>query len=428
MTSIILFGTLFALIILSVPIGIAIALSTIFTIVFATDIDLSAMAQKTFTSLDSFPLLAIPFFMLTGLLMGKGGVARRLIDLAGTLVGWMVGGLAMITVLGCMFFAAISGSGPATVAAIGSFMIPEMRAKNYGAGFSAAITAAAGSIGVLIPPSIPLVLFGVVGTVSIGSLFLAGILPGILVGVSLMVISYILMKRNKNIDPPEIKTISFRSVLKALNEAKWALIAPIIILGGIYGGIVTPTESAVVAIVYSLFVGIFIHKELRWKEIKDCFIETINITGISLYMVGLSSTFAFLLTIERIPQTLAEALMTISESPIVILLIINLFLLIVGAFIDTIAAIVILTPILLPIAMEIGVDPIHFGIIMIANLAIGFVTPPVGANLFVASAIGRISVEHLSRSMVPIFITLIVSLLIITYVPWFSTFIPNLSN
>jgi C4-dicarboxylate transporter DctM subunit len=428
MTSIILFGSLFLLILLSVPVGISIGLSTLFTLVFATDLDVSTMAQRTFTSLDSFPLLAIPFFMLTGLLMGKGGVARRLIDLAGTLVGWMVGGLAMITVLGCMFFAAISGSGPATVAAIGSFMIPEMRAKNYGAGFASAITAAAGSIGVLIPPSIPLVLFGVVGSVSIGSLFMAGILPGIVVGISLMVISYILMKRNKDIEPPEIKTVSIRSVLKALNEAKWALIAPIIILGGIYGGIVTPTESAVVAIVYSLFVGIFIHKELKWKEIKECFVETISITGISLYMVGLSATFAYLLTIERIPQSLAETLTTISENPIVILLIINAFLLVVGAFIDTIAAIVILTPILLPVAAQIGVDPIHFGVIMIANLAIGFVTPPVGANLFVASAIGKVSLEKLSRSMVPIFVALIVALMVITYIPELSTFIPSLSD
>lgn len=421
LTIAVLFGSLFLLLILSVPIGIAIGTSTILTIMLAIDnINISTMAQKSFTALDSFPLMAIPFFILAGVLMGKGGVSKRLLDFANSLVGFMTGGLAMVTVLACMFFAAISGSGPATVAAIGSFMIPAMRDKGYGGGFSAGITATAGSTGVVIPPSIPFVLLGVAGGLSISDLFLAGIGPGILIGLLLMTVSYFIIKF-KGVDKnPEDKKIEGKLVWQSFYKAIWALLTPVIVLGGIYAGIFTPTEAATVAILYALFVGVFIYRELGFQEIYESIIETVRITGATLYMVGLSIAFAYLLTIERIPSQIAEFILSISESPIIILLLINLFLLIVGAFIDTIAAIVILTPILLPVATQIGLDPIHFGVIMVVNLAIGFITPPVGVNLFVASAVGKVPFDEIVKKVIPLFLTMIVALLLISYVPSIS--------
>lgn len=419
MTILILFATLFIFILLSVPVGISIGLSTIITVYFASNIDLSTIIQKTFSSLDNFAIMAIPFFMFAGLIMAKGGISRRLLDFANALVGWMVGGLAMVTTVASMFFAAISGSGPATVAAIGSFMIPEMEKKKYGIGFAAGLTAAAGTIGVIIPPSIPFILYGVVGEVSIGDLFIAGILPGIFIGLLLMIVSYFVIKRNGEAKEGMGK-ISFRKVLKTGWDAKWSLFTPIIILGGIYGGIFTPTEASVVAVVYALIIGGFVYKELKWKGIYESTLETLSLMGATLYMIGLSVAFSFLLTVERIPSTIAEAIINFSENPIVILLLINIFLLVVGAFVDAVASIVILTPILLPIVVEIGIDPVHFGIILVANLAIGYITPPVGVNLFVASAIGKTSIENVIRGILPFFIALIVSLIVITYFPSLS--------
>lgn len=419
MTILILFATLFIFILLSVPVGISIGLSTIITVYFASDIDLSTIIQKTFSSLDNFAIMAIPFFMFAGLIMAKGGISRRLLDFANALVGWMVGGLAMVTTVASMFFSAISGSGPATVAAIGSFMIPEMEKKKYGIGFAAGLTAAAGTIGVIIPPSIPFILYGVVGEVSIGDLFIAGILPGIFIGLLLMIVSYFVIKRNGEAKEGMGK-ISFRKVLKTGWDVKWSLFTPIIILGGIYGGIFTPTEASVVAVVYALIIGGFVYKELKWKDIYESTLETLSLMGATLYMIGLSVAFSFLLTVERIPSTIAEAIINFSENPIVILLLINIFLLVVGAFVDAVASIVILTPILLPIVVEIGIDPVHFGIILVANLAIGYITPPVGVNLFVASAIGKTSIENVIRGILPFFIALIVSLIVITYFPSLS--------
>src|SRR5699024_8529247 len=259
MTILILFATLFLFILLSVPVGISIGFSTIITIFFASDIDLSTIIQKIFSSLDSFAIMAIPFFMFAGLIMGRGGISRRLVDFANSLVGWMVGGLAMVTTVTSMFFAAISGSGPATVAAIGSFMIPEMEKKRYGIGLATGLTAAAGTIGVIIPPSIPFILYGVVGEVSIGDLFIAGILQGIFIGITLMVTSFILIKRKGITKKEDLEVISFKKMLKTGWDAKWSLLTPVIILGGIYGGVFTPTEASVVAVVYGLLIGGFVY-------------------------------------------------------------------------------------------------------------------------------------------------------------------------
>lgn len=425
MTVVTLFGSLLVFILLNIPIAIALGLSALITIAFTTDLPLGIITQKAFTSLDSFPLMAIPFFMLAGILMGKGGVSKRLLELATVLVGWMVGGLAMVTVVTCMFFAAISGSGPATVAAIGSFMIPTMRQKNYGAGFSAALTAAAGSIGVIIPPSIPFVLYGVVAGVSVGSMFLAGVIPGIVIGIGLMIVSYALAKK-RNYAPASTEPVTFHKVLKAINDAKWALMIPVIILGGIYGGIFSPTEAAVVAVVYAILIGLFVHRELTWKDLYKSIVESVVINASTNIIIGLSISFAYIMTLEQVPNTIADFITSLSENKLVILLVINIFLLIVGMFIDTISALVVLSPILLPVVTHVGVDPIHFGVILVANLAIGFITPPLGVNLFVASSVSKVSLEEIIKALLPFLIMMIFTLLVITYVPEMSTWLPSI--
>src|SRR5690625_593643 len=352
MTIAILFGTFFIIMFIGVPIALSLGLSSLVTMVLATNSSPSVIIQKAFTSLDSFQLMAIPFFILAGVLMSHGGISKRLLNLATVLIGFITGGLAMVTVLASMFFAAISGSGPATVAAIGSFMIPSMKENRYSPGFAAAITASAGSIGVLIPPSIPFVMYGVVGTVSIGSMFLAGIIPGLILGLSLMAISFFIAKKEGYKGTGKIP--NFKDVLKALNEAKLALLIPVIILGGIYAGIFSPTESAAVASVYALFIGVFIYKELSWKSVYESFSSAALTNAATVIIIGFSISFAYLMTKERIPVIVSEFIVGISDSPIVIILIINIFLLVVGMFIDTISAIVILTPILLPIVTNIG--------------------------------------------------------------------------
>jgi len=424
MTIAILFGTFFILMFIGVPIALSLGLSSLVTMVLATNSSPSVIIQKAFTSLDSFQLMAIPFFILAGVLMSHGGISKRLLNLATVLIGFISGGLAMVTVLASMFFAAISGSGPATVAAMGSFMIPSMKEHKYNPGFAAAITASAGSIGVLIPPSIPFVMYGVVGTVSIGSMFLAGIIPGIILGLALMVISYIIAKKNGYKGTGEIPT--FKDVLKAINEAKLALLIPVIILGGIYAGIFSPTESAAVASVYALIIGVFVYKELNWNSVYESFSSAALTNAATVIIIGFSISFAFLMTKERIPVIVSEFIVSISDSPIVIILVINVFLLIVGMFIDTISAIVILTPILLPVVTNIGIDPIHFGVILVMNLAIGFVTPPLGVNLFVASTVGKVSFEKIIKAMIPIIITMIIALLIVIYFPPLSSWLPSL--
>lgn len=426
MTVAILFGSFFLLMLIGVPIAISLGISSLITIILGTNLQTNIIIQNGFYSLNDFTLLAIPLFITAGVLMGSGGISKRLLNLANVLIGYIAGGLAMVTVLASMFFAAISGSGPATVAAIGSFMIPDMKKNNYPASFATALTAAAGSIGVIIPPSIPFVMFGVVGSVSIGSLFLAGIVPGIVMGLCLIAVSFALAKKNNYVgtgSPPKIK-----DVLKALNEAKFALLVPVIVLGGIYTGVFSPTESAAVAVVYALIIGVLVYREISLKDIYKVFASAALSSTVTLIIIGFSVSFAYLMTREKIPTILTEFITGISDSPTVILLLILLLLLIVGMFIDAISSVVVLTPILLPITTSIGIDPVHFGVIMVTALAIGYVTPPLGVNLFVASGIGNVSFEKVSLAVIPFLIILVVALLIISFIPGLSLFIPNLAN
>lgn len=418
MEAALLFTLLILCIGLSIPIGITLGLSTAISMWLTSDIPIVMLAQKSATGLDSFPLLAIPFFILAGALMCNGGISKRLVNLADSLVGFITGGLAMVTILACMFFAAISGSGPATVSAIGSFMIPSMKERKYHGGFAAAITATAGTIGVIIPPSIPFVIYCVVAQASIGDMFIAGIVPGIIVGAALMLVSYITARKRgylSSTERPNVKT-----VWKAFREAVWALIVPVIILGGIYGGVFTPTEAAVVAVVYSVIIGKFVYKELDGKILYECLRVSGLINGATEFMIGFSMAFASYLAMNQIPAQIAVWLTGISDSPLLLLLAINVFLLVLGCFVDNIAAVIILTPILLPVVQTIGVDPIHFGIIITVNLACGFITPPYGINLFVASAISGETIENISKEIIPPFLAMVACLLLFTYFPSIS--------
>lgn len=410
----VLFASFAAFLVLNVPIGIALGLACILAFLISGT-PLTMLAQGMITSVDSFPLMAVPFFILAGDLMGKGGISKRLLAVADVLVGRFPGGLAMVTVATCMFFGAISGSGPATVAAIGMMIIPEMVKAGYNKPFAAAVVAAAGTIGVMIPPSIPMVIYGVSTNGSIGDLFISGILPGILVGILLMCWCYIYAKKTglKGSD----KEFSWSRLLKTCNDAKWALLVPVIILGGIYGGIFTPTEAAVIAVVYGFLAGVFIYGELKLGEVPSLVASSALTTATILIIVGTATTFGRILALEQIPTMLANAIITFSQNPIVVLLLISILLLLVGTFMDTLAAIIILAPILLPVAIKIGVDPVHFGVIMVVNLAIGFITPPLGVNLFVANGISGVSLEKLSKAIIPFFLVLVLALMLITYIP-----------
>lgn len=418
MTGIILFGTFFLFMALTVPIAISLGLAGLVTALYSTNISFTFLAQGLVTSTDSFALMAIPFFILAGEIMGKGGISNRLFEVANVFVGRFTGGFAMAAVITCMFFAAISGSGPATVAAVGGVMIPAMVAQGYDKKFATAVIVTAGSLGIIIPPSIPMVLFGISASQSIGDLFIGGIVPGILIGVFIMIWAYWHSKKMGYKGTGE--KFSFKKMLVAINRAKWSLLVPIIILGGIYGGIFTPTEAAVVAVVYALIVSMFLHKELKLRDFHKIFSDAAVSSVAILIIIGTANSFGTVLSMERIPQAIADAFLAISDNEIIILLMIIVMLLVVGLFIDTSAAIIIFTPILFPVAVQIGMDPIHFGIVMIVTLAIGFITPPMGVNLFVGSGISGVSMPTLTKAVFPFFLVMLAALAVIAIFPWLT--------
>lgn len=420
----VVFITLIVSLVLTVPIGFSLGIASL-AYIFATDqLTLGFVARNMVTGTDSFPIMAIPFFVFAGELMGGGGISKRLLDVANVFFGKIRGGLAIVTVVVCMFFAAISGSGPATVAAVGGMVVPTMLEKGYDKKFVLALIAAAGSIGVIIPPSIPMVVYSVTVNSSVSSLFLAGFIPGILIGLVLIAYSYFYARSAGY--KGDTEPFSIGRALREVWRGKWALLSPVIILGGIYGGIFTPTEAAAVSVVYSLIIGLFVHKELNFKQMLDVTKRACETTATILVVIGCATGFSKVLTLGRIPTTVATLLTTMTDSKVLILLLINLLLLLVGCFMETVCAIMILAPILFPVVTALGVDPVHFGIIMVTNLAIGFITPPLGVNLFVASRVGKTTLDVVIKGIIPFLVLMIATLMLITYVPAISMFLPNL--
>ena len=425
MIATVLFLVLILTLFLSVPIGICLGLATMAVMILVDGTPpLVLLARSVVTGADSFPLIAVPLFILAGDLMQHGGMSRRLVGFANALIGHIRAGLSYVNVLACVFFAAISGSSPATVAAIGSNLIPEME-KGYTRRFSASLTASSGMIGVMIPPSIPFIIYGVTAEVSIGKLFLAGIVPGVMFAVMFMIVARFLL-RNETKVIENTRDFDASLITTSFRKSVWALLVPVIILGGIYSGIFTPTEAGAVAVVYAAIVGKFVYGDLEWSDFPTILAESARTSGMILVLVIMATAFGRVITLAQIPADLAGWLTGLSDNPIIILLLINVLLLIIGMFMETISSIIIMTPILLPVATALGVDPIAFGVIMTVNLAIGFCTPPLGVNLFVASGISGVSIEKLSRAILPFFAGMIVLLMLITYVPALSLALPAL--
>ncbi|MBZ4653917.1 MAG: dicarboxylate transporter, DctM subunit [Peptococcaceae bacterium] len=420
----ILLFSLFALFLIAdIPIAISIGLSSLLALAIATNVPLAVVAQRMYAAVDSFPMMAIPYFIVAGALMERGGISRRLINLASSLVGSLPGGLGQVTVLTSMFFAAISGSGPATTAAIGGIMIPAMERSNYNRSFATALQATAGALGPLIPPSILFITFGVATGESIGDLFLSGALPGVLVGLSLMIMVYFISKKNGYVGTGN--KASIKDVLNNAKQASWALMMPVIILGGIYGGVFTPTEAAVVSAIYGLIVGFFVYRELKLSDLPKIFVQSAVTSAMVMYVIATASAFSWIMSNAQIPTQIANFIIQLAPNKYILLLFLNILLLITGCFIELNAAIVILAPLLMPIMVKMGVDPIHFGAIMVTNLCLGLVTPPLGVNLYVASGISKLRIEEVAKSLIPFLAAAIVALLLITYIPEISLYLPK---
>ena len=424
MVSAALFISLILFLILNVPVGIAIGCSSLVAIMASGTLSHTYIVSTLVSASDSFPIMAIPLFILAGELMGAGGVSKRLLKVCNAFFGRITGGLGICTVVVCMFFAAVSGSGPATVAAVGSMVVPSMLEKGYSKKFTLALIACAGSIGVIIPPSIPMVVYGVSTSTSISGMFMAGFVPGFLIGGVLIAVCYFYSKKQGW--KGDEKRYSAREKFEIIWDAKWALINPIIILGGIYGGIFTPTEAAAVAAVYAFICGVFIHKEMNPGKLFNTIGNACSTTGTTMVIIGCATAFTKILTIQQIPTMVTNMILGMSDNKFVILLLINILLLIVGCFMDTTPAMMVLSPILLPIALSFNMSPIHFGIIMVVNLAIGFITPPLGINLFVAARVGKEPLETVTSGIVMFILAMLVCLLLITYIPQISMALPSI--
>ncbi|QKF52242.1 C4-dicarboxylate TRAP transporter large permease protein DctM [Pseudomonas graminis] len=422
MTVICLFLLLFVFMFLGVPIAISLGLSGAVSILLFSPDSLSSLAIKLFETSDSYTFLAIPFFLLSGAFMTTGGVAQRLIDFANACVGHIRGGLAIAAVLACMLFAALSGSSPATVAAVGSIAVAGMVRSGYPKEFGAGIICNAGTLGILIPPSIVMVVYAAATETSVGKLFIAGVIPGILLGLALMVVIYIVARVKKL---PAQPRVTFRQWLHTAQRAFWGLMLLVIILGGIYSGMFTPTEAAAVAAVYSAFIALFVYKDMSFKDCPKVLLESGRLSIMLMFIIANAMLFAHVLTTEQIPQQITAWVISEGLTPIGFLIMVNIVLLVAGSFMEPSAIILILAPIFFPIAMKLGIDPIHLGIVMVVNMEIGLVHPPVGLNLFVTSAVTGLTLGETIRAALPWLSILLVFLLLVTYVPYISLALPN---
>lgn len=430
----VLFIILFIMLMIGVPVGFAIGGATMLSMFYFSDLNMVVNAQYCYSGISSFTVMAIPFFMLAGLLMSTGGIARRIVNFASALIDFVTGALGCVTILACMFFGALSGSGMATTSAIGGMMIPEMKRKGYDPSYAATLVCFGGIVGPIIPPSLSFVLYGATTGTSVPSLFLAGVIPGLLIGVGFILMNVFLCKKSKtdlkasHVVEGSNEKVPMNVLLKergkkiwvATKDGIWALLSPVIILGGIYSGIFTPTEAACISVVYSAIISIFVYKDMTLKDLYKVLLDSAVLNGITSFLLGYSTVFSTFMTFEKVPQMVTTFLTSVSSNKYVVLLLINAILLVVGLFLDTVPAIIVMAPILLPTIKSLGIDPIHFGVVMAVNLAIGLCTPPYGCNLFVGAAVAKIKMESMFKHIVPYLVACIVMLLIITYVPWIS--------
>ena len=423
MTSLFLFGVLFLFLLMGVPIAFSLGLASILTILFFTSDSLASMSLKLFDTMEHYTLLAIPFFILASAFLTTGGVARRLIRFAIAAVGHLRGGLAIASVLACMLFAAVSGSSPATVAAIGSIVIGAMVKSGYPQKYAAGIICNAGTLGILIPPSIVMVVYAAATETSVGQLFMAGVVPGLLLGLMLALAIFFSAHKFKIPTQPRA---SFRELLIAARDAIWGLGLIFVVMGGIYGGIFTATEAAAVAAVYAFIVALFIHRDMGWSHVPEVFAEAAKVTVMLLFIIANAMLFAHVLTTERIPQMMAETIVGWGLAPWQFLIVVNIILLIAGNFMEPSSILLILAPILFPIAVQLGIDPIHLGIIMTVNMEIGMITPPVGLNLFVTAGVTGMPLWEVVKAAMPWLMVMLTFLIIITYIPQVSLFLPRL--
>lgn len=423
MTIAALFLLLFFFMGLGMPVAVALGLSSIVTIMMFAQDSMASLSLKLFETSEHYTLLAIPFFILGGSFMTTGGVARRMIRFANACIGHLRGGLAMASVLACMLFAAVSGSSPATVVAVGAIVIAGMVRAGYPQPFAAGVICNAGTLGILIPPSIVMVVYGAATETSVGKLFMAGVIPGIVLGLMLMIAIYV---RARMLDLPRQPRAPIAEILKSGRDSLWGLLLIVIILGGIYGGIFTPTEAAAVAAVYAFFIAVYVYRDIGMRQTPRVLLESGKVTVMLMFIVANALLFAHVLTTERIPQTIAEAIIGWGMVDWQFLVVVNILLLIAGMFMEPTGIILILAPILFPIATQLGIDPVHLGIIMVVNLEIGMVTPPIGLNLFVTAGITKMSIMAVARAALPWTMVLLLFLVMITYVPSISLFLPDL--
>ncbi len=412
----------FALLVLGVPIAVALGLSSLLALVTQQGIPLVVIIQRMFVSVDSFPLMAVPLYMLAGNLMGSGGISRRIIDFSNSLVGHLTGGLAHVNILASMIFAGISGSAVADTAGIGKILIPNMIRENYNRSYSAAVTGISSTIGIIIPPSIPMVIIGAMLGVSVGKLFLGGIIPGLAVGFALMLTAYLVLRRGRS--TVRKNRFAFKAVLRSAADALWSILMPVVVVGGIVLGVFTPTEAGAVAVAYALIVGLVVYRELKFRFILECLWQTALATAKVFFIIAMAGLYTWLLTVNGFPALVGRFLLSITRSPTVMMGLMVLMLILITTFMESIATLILLLPILYPVSQQVGIDPIYFGVMVVISIGIGLVTPPVGLCLFVAADIAQVRVHQATQALLPFIFTVVVILGLLLLLPGLVTVIP----
>ncbi len=423
MNAAIIFVLLLVLMLTGMPISISLGLTVLTFLFTMTQVPIESVALKLFTGIEKFEIMAIPFFILAGNFLTHGGVARRMINFASSMVGHWHGGLALAGVLACALFAAVSGSSPATVVAIGSIILPAMVRQGYPKNFGAGVITTSGALGILIPPSIVMVMYSVTTNVSVGKLFMAGVVPGIMLAFLLGLTTWALAKKH---DYPRLRKATWGERLSAFRKSAWGLLLIVIVMGGIYSGMFTPTEAAAMAAVYAFFISVFVYKDLKLKQVGKVLLDSASMSAMLLYIITNAVLFSFLMTSENIPQAMAEWLTGQGLGQIAFLLVVNVLLLLAGNVMEPSSIVLIMAPILFPVAMKLGIDPVHFGILIVVNMEVGMCHPPVGLNLYVASGITKMGISELTVAVLPWLLTMLAFLLLVTYVPQISTWLPNL--